>query len=320
MTESPPLVTFGEVLGVLRAQHPGPLDRGQAMRLSIAGSESNVAIGVRRLGVPATFLGRVGDDQLGAIVRTTLRGEGVQARLHTDPSRPTGLMLTEQRTADVRRVRYYRRDSAGSAITPGDLDEPVIAAAGFVHVTGITAALSPSARDTVVAGVQFARRHNVPVSLDLNFRAALCTPTQFRSYLVPLFEGADLVFASLDEASLVLPDTDTASPEQLAHALRDKGVAEVVLTDGRNGAWAENESGSYRQLAQSVTAVDPIGAGDAFVAGYLASRLSHEPIQDRLRTAARVAAFCVTTLGDWEGLPSRQELALLNLGDGSVTR
>jgi len=320
MTESPPLVTFGEVLGVLRAQHPGPLDRGQAMRLSIAGSESNVAIGVRRLGVPATFLGRVGDDQLGAIVRATLRGEGVQTRLHLDPSRPTGLMLTEQRVADVRRVRYYRRDSAGSAITPGDLDEPVIAAAGLVHVTGITAALSPSAHDTVVAAVQSARRHNVPVSLDLNFRAALCTPAQFRSYLMPLLDSADILFASLDEAPHVLPGTDTATPEQLAHALRGYGIAEVVLTDGRNGAWAESESGSYRQPAHPVTAVDPIGAGDAFVAGYLASWLSRAPIQDRLRTAARVAAFCVATLGDWEGLPSHQELALLDLGDGSVTR
>lgn len=320
MSETRPLVTLGEVLAVLRAEHPGPLDRGQPMRLSIAGSESNVAIGVQRLGVPVTFFGLTGDDQLGALARTTLRGEGVLARWRVDPARPTGLMLTEQRMGDVRRVRYYRRGSAGSAITPDDLDETVIADAGLVHVTGITAALSASARDTVRAAVRCARRHSVPVSLDLNYRAGLCPPAQFRSCMEPLLTHVDLVLASLDEARLVLDDADKATPAELAREVRCGGPAEVVLTDGRNGAWADDGAGGYFQPACPVTAVDPVGAGDAFAAGYLASWLRQAPIEERLSVAARAAAFCVATLGDWEGLPTTGELPLLDLGHGSVAR
>ena len=320
MSETRPLVTLGEVLAVLRAEHPGPLDRGQPMRLSIAGSESNVAIGVQRLGVPVTFFGRTGDDQLGALARTTLRGEGVRARWRVDPARPTGLMLTEQRMGDVRRVRYYRSGSAGGAITPDDLDETVIAGAGLVHVTGITAALSASARDTVHAAVQCARRHSVPVSLDLNYRAGLCPPEQFRSYMEPLLTHVDLVFASLDEARLVLDDADGATPAELAREARRGGPAEVVLTDGRNGAWADDGARGCFQPACPVTAVDPVGAGDAFAAGYLASWLRQAPIEERLSAAARVAAFCVATFGDWEGLPATGELPLLDLGHGSVAR
>lgn len=316
-----PLVTFGEVLAVLRGEQPGRLDRGQAMRLSIAGSESNVAIGVRRLGIPAVFFGRTGSDQLGAMIRSTLRGAGVQERLRSDSEQPTALMLTEQRVRDLRRVRYYRRDSAGSRLTPADLDEEVFAGAGHVHVTGITAALSENARDTVNTAIRWAGRHGVPVSLDLNYRTALSTPAEFRALIQPMLAGVDLVFASLDEARHVLDDADDdATPESLAQGLRRHGVAEVVLTDGRNGAWAQNDTEWHFQPAHPVTAVDPVGAGDAFVAGYLAGSLRGSPMPDRLALAARVAAFCVATVGDWEGLPSMDELPLLDLGDGSVRR
>jgi 2-dehydro-3-deoxygluconokinase len=312
---SGPLVTFGEVLAVLRTDQPGPLEHGASMRLSIAGSESNVAIGVRRLGRPAVFIGRVGDDPLGALARTTLQREQVDTRWHIDPTRPTGLMLAEQCVDDVRRVVYYRRGSAASAITPDDLDETVLAAAGLVHITGITPALGASARETVAAAMQSARRANVPISLDLNFRAALCTPAQFRKYVEPLLATADLVFASLDEARLVVDDADSAAPAELATSLRRVGPAEVVLTDGHNGAWADDGTGRYRQPAHPVTVVDTIGAGDAFVAGYLASRLQGAAIEERLRVAARVAACCVATAGDWEGLPSVVELQLLDRAD-----
>jgi 2-dehydro-3-deoxygluconokinase len=152
-----PLLTLGETLAVLRADRPGPLDRGQPMFLSIAGAESNVAIGVSRLGHPAAFIGRVGADSLGALVHSSLLGAGITVQLCVDPTRPTGLMLVEQRMHDVRQIYYYRRGSAGSALTPDNIDPQAVAGAGLLHITGITPVLSDTAAVAVAAAVSHAR-------------------------------------------------------------------------------------------------------------------------------------------------------------------
>src|SRR5215472_9427161 len=191
-TRQTALVTLGEVLAVLRSEHAGPLRCGRSMRLSIAGSESNVAIGVSRLGHSAVFVGRTGADALGSAVRSALLGAGVAAELSVDRERATGLMLVERRMHDVRRVQYYRRASAGSALTPGDVEAATFAGARLLHVTGITPLLSDSAAAAVDAAVAHARSHGVPVSLDLNYRSALAAPEQFRATLRPLVERADI--------------------------------------------------------------------------------------------------------------------------------
>jgi 2-dehydro-3-deoxygluconokinase len=289
------------------------------MRLSIAGSESNVAIGVSRLGHSAVFVGRTGADSLGAMVRTSLLGAGVTGCLSVDPNRPTGLMLVERRMHDVHRVQYYRQGSAGGALTPDDVELATIATARVLHVTGITPLLSDDAAAAVMTAVGHARSRRVPVSIDLNYRSALASPTHFRATVGPLLEQAELVFASLDEARLLL-DEPEATPEELAASLIERGPSEVVLTDGPQGAWAAVGECRYRQPALPVVAADPIGAGDAFVAGYLAARLDDRSPGDRLSLATRVAAVCVSTEGDWEGLPSADDLAMLDLEQGAVRR
>ena len=319
-TEQAALVTVGEVLAVLRSEQAGPLRCGQSMRLSIAGSESNVAIGVSRLGHSAVFVGRTGADPLGSVVRSALLGAGVAAELSVDPERPTGLMLVERRMHDVRRVQYYRRDSAGSALSPADIKAATFASARLLHVTGITSLLSDSAAEAVTAAVAQARGHGIPVSLDLNYRSALAAPEQFRAALEPLVATADIVFASVEEARLFAGGPAQLGPEELAVAMTGCGTAEVVLTDGHHGAWGFAGGRSFRQPAIPVTAADPIGAGDAFVAGYLAALLDGRPIVQRLALASRVAAICVGTDGDWEGLPASEELDLLELERGAVRR
>src|SRR6185437_15049689 len=102
-----PLVTLGETMGVLIPAAAGPLHRGAGLRLSIAGSESNVAIGVRRLGVAATWIGRVGPDEVGDLILRELRAEDVAVRAVRDRA-PTGLMLKTTRAAGITRVSYFR--------------------------------------------------------------------------------------------------------------------------------------------------------------------------------------------------------------------
>src|SRR6202035_779265 len=195
MTE---VLTCGETMAVLRG--PGPLRLGGSLELSVAGAESNVAIGLARLGHQAGWVGRVGADEPGELVQRTLRAEGVDVSgVTTDPSRTTGLMLGERRIGDLVRVTYYRSGSAGSRLSPADILPRIGEGVRLLHLTGITAALSDTARQCVTDAAARAREAGVAVSVDVNYRARLWTPAEARATLLPLTGQADIVFASADE-------------------------------------------------------------------------------------------------------------------------
>ena len=166
------LVTVGEPLGQVAADREGPLRPGAPAALSVCGAEATVAIGIRRLGIPAAYIGRVGDDAFGRMIIEALRGEGVDVSSVTvDPAAPTGLLLRTRRTADRDVVDYWRAGSAGSRLRPEDIDPEVVAAAGLLHVTGITPALSDTAAAAVGRACDLARRAGVPISFDVNHRS-----------------------------------------------------------------------------------------------------------------------------------------------------
>jgi 2-dehydro-3-deoxygluconokinase len=310
-------VTLGEVMVSLSADRVGPLRTARQLHVAAAGSEANVAIGVVRLGYPATWVSRLGADEFGELVRATLRGEGVTVCAAADPAAPTGLMVKERRTGDIGRVIYYRAGSAASRLSPADLPDGLIRAAGVLHVTGITPALSDSARQTVERAMALARDGGVPVSFDLNYRSALWPPERAAPVLRELAGRADLVFAGDDEAALLGLEGE---PADLAAGLAALGSGHAVVKLGERGAVCCAGGELRRVDAVPVRAVDPVGAGDAFVAGYLAETLAGRPVAERLATAAACGAFAVTVPGDWEGLPTRADLTLLGRPDGTVVR
>lgn len=300
----PDLVTLGEAMAALTPDRIGPLRHTRRLDLSIAGSESTVAIGVRRLGHSAAWISRLGDDELGRLIRLTLQAEGVEVHAADDREAPTGLMLKERRTAGIRRVHYYRTRSAASRLTPADLPPGLIESAKILHAGAITLALSHDAAATVAEAARCARF----VSFDANYRGRLWSADAFRDSVLKLLPSIDLLFASVDEARLLLCETDGPAPA-LAAALRDGGPRTVVLTMGADGAVSADHEGIHQVPAVKVTEVDPVGAGDSFVAGYLAALLSGTDAAARLRFASNVAAFSVAADGDWEGLPTAAELA-----------
>jgi len=313
------LVTVGEPLGQVGAEREGPLRPGAPAALSVCGAEATVAIGIRRLGIPAAYIGRVGDDAFGRMSVEALRGEGVDVSSVTvDPAAPTGLLLRTRRTADRDVVDYWRAGSAGSRLRPEDVDPDVVAAAGLLHVTGITPALSDTAAAAVARACDLARRAGVPISFDVNHRSRLWRGRSARTALLPLAAGADVVFGGRHEIALLLDAAPDAPPEKLLAGLAAEGVREVVVTLGAEGAVGLLDGELARVPAHPVKAVDVIGAGDAFVAGYLAARLEGLDQVARLRSGSTLGAFAVGTRGDWEGLPRRAELALVEHHDQVV--
>jgi 2-dehydro-3-deoxygluconokinase len=307
------LLTLGETMVLLSSPRIGPLRHARSLDVGIGGSESNLAIGLVRLGRSATWVGRLGDDEFGHLVRSTLAGEGVDVRhVVMDPAAPTGLMLKSRRTAMVTAVHYYRAGSAGSRLDPGDIAADLVRAARILHVTAITPALSRTARDAVRAAVDEAVAAGVPVSLDLNYRRALWPPDEAGAEMRALAKQASVVFAAEDEARLVV---EGDSPAALARGLAALGPREVVVKRGERGATGMIDGQAYEAPVYRVTTVDPVGAGDAFAAGYLSELLAGGDAVQRLATGAAAGAFAVTVAGDWEGLPRADELALLRAAD-----
>lgn len=299
------LVTFGETMGLVFADGIGPLEYARSFGFGIGGAESNVAIAVARLGGESTWLGRVGPDATGDLIDRRLRAEGVRATVIRDPAF-TGLMVKHRRTAGLLHVDYHRAGSAGSRLTPADVSAETLEAAGIVHVTGITPALSATARATTFQAVETARAAGVTVSVDVNYRAKLWSRYDAAPVLRDLVSRADIVFAGPDEAALVL-----GSSESVADGLAALGPREVIVKDGPRGCTALIEGERFFVKALDVTVVDPVGAGDTFVAGYLADRLAGAAPAERLGTAIAAGAFAVTVPGDCEGAPTRADLAAL---------
>ncbi|UQS24390.1 sugar kinase [Amycolatopsis thermalba] len=307
------VVTLGETMALLSTPAWGRVTGGSALPVGIGGAESNVAIGLARLGVPATWISRVGDDAFGALVTREIRGEGVRVLAAADPAAPTGLMVKEMRGGKPWRVRYYRRGSAASRLSPSDIEASVVEQADVVHLTGITAALGPGPRKTLDHVIGLARAAGTLVSFDVNHRATLWPPAEAGPVLARLAAAADVVFAGPAEAALLLGRDLPGEPsfelgEDLARELAKTGPRTVVVKLGALGSVALHGGEVHRAEAVPVTVVDPVGAGDAFVAGYLCGLVSGEPVPGCLRLGNAAGAAVCRVPGDWEGLPARDEL------------
>ena len=309
------LLTIGETMAVAVTDPGDPLRTTRSLRLSTAGAESTVAIGMRRLGHEAAWVGVVGDDELGARILRDLAAEGVDTRFaRTDPAHPTGFMLRELRTAEYTRVSYYRTGSAGSHLTTADVERALQPGINtdIIHVTGITPALSETCADAIRHAIRLARAAGIPVSFDVNYRSTLPGSDGTAAFVKELLPEITILFVGDDELALVTDETD---PERAARDLLTRGPTEVVVKQGANGALAATTPVAATSPvsvvslpALPVRVVDAIGAGDSFTAGYLAARCEGLPPTDRLRWATIAAACTVGTHGDWEGLPTRADL------------
>jgi 2-dehydro-3-deoxygluconokinase len=308
-------VTAGEAMGLLLAESAIPLRRADRFVRSVAGSESNVAVGLARLGHSVAFCGRVGTDAAGGWVRDTLRAEGIDVQsLRDDPDRPTGLLVRDSPAAGRPvSVAYYRSGSAATALSTSDVDEQQIASARLLFVSGITAMLSPTAADFVDRLLCVAAAAGVHIAFDPNVRLRLADVAQWRRMYARFAGRVDTLLLSNDELDLLQLPTDPAR-------LLQGRTSCVVVTRAADGATATTRDGTTGVGARPVAVADPVGAGDAFTAGWLSGWLRGVRPADALREAAAVASLVVGVPTDIAGLPHARERDHVLLQGGDVDR
>jgi 2-dehydro-3-deoxygluconokinase len=297
------VVTIGETMVLFNPDSPGPLRYAHNFNMSIAGAESNVAIALARLEHNVGWMSKLGDDEFGRYIKSVIRGEGVDvSKVTVDEKNQTGLLFKEQFAHANPNIYYYRKNSAASKLGESDIDEEYIASAKILHITGITLALSQSAREAVYKAIDIAKRNGVIVSFDPNIRLKLWTIEEARPVLLDVAKKADIVFPGVDEGRLLLGLED---PREITKAFLDMGCKIVATKVGKKGCLvADSSEEVFVEGYVLEKTVDTVGAGDGFAAGFLSGYLRNKSLYECAKLANAIGAMATLVKGDIEGFPT----------------
>ncbi|MGA8784578.1 MAG: sugar kinase [Polaromonas sp.] len=315
MTSALDVITFGEAMMLLVADRPGPLEGAQAFYKRTAGAETNVAIGLARLGMKVGWASRLGTDSMGRYLLAAMTAEGIDcSHVICDAGQKTGFQFKSKVTdGSDPLVEYHRQGSAASHMGMEDIDEAWLLSARHLHATGVFAAISattlPAARKTM----DVMRAAGRSVSFDPNLRPTLwTTPELMRTSINDLATRADWVLPGLEEGRFL---TGEETAEGIARFYRQLGAKLVVVKLGAAGAYFDSDSAGCGHVPGFPVAevVDTVGAGDGFAVGVISALLDGLSVLDAVKRGAWIGARAVQVLGDSEGLPTRDELKAAGL-------
>jgi len=302
------VVTFGEAMGMFIAEDAGELHKVSRFTLALAGAETNVAVGLSRLGFNVGWVSRVGDDAFGRYILESLQAEGVDtSRVRVDPRKPTGFQLKSKALSGDPEVQYFRKGSAASCMQAGEIEESYFAGARHLHMTGIPPALSEDMRCFAERALSLMKAANRTVSFDPNLRPSLWDS---REDMISVVNGlavqADVVLPGIGEGYAL---TGYREPRDIAAFYLERGVKLVVVKLGADGAYyrTAGEEGFVPGVPVE-NVVDTVGAGDGFAVGVISGLLDGLPLQETVRRANAIGALAVMSPGDQDGLPTRAQL------------
>ncbi|MFF2959330.1 sugar kinase [Streptomyces sp. NPDC057963] len=340
------VVCLGESMVTFLPSQPGRLADVPSFGRGIGGAESNVACALAAAGHRAAWVGRVGADGFGDHLVEAIAGYGVDtSAVRRDPVRPTGIYFrtATDRATDVHEVAYYRAGSAASAMSPDNVPYEVLFAARVLHLSGITAALSADCL-ALLRDLTAPRPDRPLISFDVNLRPGLWRDTDAApGVLLDLARRSDLVFVGEDEAEeawgvkgaeairAVLPEPEVLVVKRGADGAtvfsghrpgpRSSNAAEAGDVSGGAGQASAEADSVLTVPALHVDVVAPVGAGDAFAAGFLSATLRDLPARDRVRHGHLMAAAVLTVPGDLTAPPARAHAdALAALDDDAWGR
>jgi sugar/nucleoside kinase (ribokinase family) len=304
------VLTFGEALVGYSSVEDNLRTANRFTRFP-GGAELNVAVGLTRLGIRATWASVLGEDPHGDYLADAISDLGV-IPLVRRASGPTALMFKAGGASGDPEVLQVRHQTAFAQHAEALLTAEVLALEDIdhMHLSGIPLGISPVVRAASITLLEAAVAAGVSVSFDPNLRLNLWPdPDEMRTVINTIAGRASVVMPGAGEGRLLTGQDD---PEAIAKAYLDGGAHEVVIKLGAEGAcaWtADGQTARSRQFA--VTPIDTVGAGDGFAAGYLAASLSGASLQERVDQGAAVGALATTRRGDLAAMPQRDEVDAL---------
>ncbi|MGG4491026.1 sugar kinase [Metabacillus idriensis] len=302
------VVTFGEAMALFMAENPGPLDEVRHFTRELAGAETNVAIGLARLGLKSGWASKVGADAFGTFIMKRLAEDNVNVdHVFKDDRYPTGFQLKEKALKGDPAVQYFRKGSAASFMSAEDFQKDYFSGAGHLHMTGIPLAISSHTRSFAQKTLTHMKDLGRTVSFDPNLRPTLWNSRQEMIEVVNEFAfKADYVLPGLSEGEIL---TGYSSPGDIASFYLEKGVSLVVIKLGEQGAFYKNhaEEGTVKPF-EVEKVVDTVGAGDGFAVGLISGLLENLPLHEAVLRGNAIGSLAVQSPGDNDGYPDRKTL------------
>lgn len=294
------VLCVGETMAVVTPASAEPLTQAEQCLLGFGGAESNVAAHLAEFGYRAAWASRLGRDPFGDRISEGLAARGVDISLVArDSTAPTGVYFKDPDLGHGARTLYYRAGSAASRMEPNDSGFWPLAQTGWIHTSGINAALSASCSALAEHLLAQAQGTGYKVSFDVNYRPALWGADVAGPRLLELAGMATVVLVGLDEAQALwgcttAEDVSALLPGPRHLVVKDSATEAVEFI--RNAGPAESV---VRVPAHRVDVVEPVGAGDAFAAGYLAGLLRGDTPEERLALGHSFAAWTLGTRADF---------------------
>lgn len=303
------VLLVGEPMGLFMADSVGELEKVESFSLTTCGAELNVAIGLKRLGHNVTYLTKLGNDLFGRRITDVMRSNGISTDeiLYSD-THTTGFMFKSKVTAGDPAICYFRRNSAASTLAAEDVETMDFSKFDMVHLTGITPALSKSARAASEVLNAQARKAGCFFSFDPNLRPQLWTSREEMANCInSLAYRSDLFLPGIKEAELLIGETE---PRKIAAHYLERGTKTVVVKLGPKGAYyiCDNGDSGCVDGFHVEHVVDTVGAGDGFAVGVLSAWREGLPLDLAVQRGCAVGAIQVMSRGDNDGLPSREEM------------
>ncbi|HEO8422263.1 carbohydrate kinase, PfkB family protein [Mycobacteroides abscessus subsp. abscessus] len=302
------VITFGEAMAMFIADSCGPLHEINHFTMELAGAETNVAIGLAKLGYNASFVSKVGADAFGKFIMEKLQKHQVQVdQIITDTQFPTGFQLKSRVTEGDPEVQYFRKGSAASHLAISDFSEHYFQKAKHLHMTGIPLALSSDTRNFAQHALSFFKNKAKKISFDPNLRPRLWNSEKEMVDTINFFaKQANYVLPGLEEGCKL---TGFKTPSDIASYYLDAGVELVIIKLGEQGAYFKSSKQEGIINGYPVEKViDTVGAGDGFAVGVISGLLEGLPVEESVQRGNAIGALAVQSLGDNTGYPDMQEL------------
>ncbi len=309
------VITFGEAMMMLVADRPGPLELAETFSKRTAGAETNVAIGLARLGLQVGWASRLGADSMARYLLGAMQAEGIDcSHVVCDPTQRTGFLI-KGRVSDGSDppIEYHRKGSAASLIGPDDIDAAWLTSARHLHATGVFPALNANTYAAAERTLALMRDAGRTISFDPNLRPTLWSSRESMvAGINALAAKADWVLPGIEEGKILMGSDE---PAAIAHFYRSLGAKLVIVKLGADGAYYDSDTAGCGHVAGFPVAnvVDTVGAGDGFAAGVISALLAGRSVAEAVKRGCWIGARAVQVLGDTEGLPAKSELEAAGL-------
>ncbi len=302
------LITLGEAMVVFIAENEGEFTDIESFSKGIAGAELNVSIGLSRLGNKVAYITQLGDDVFGEHIASVIHKEGIIAdSVYINKDHSTGFYFKTKVVDGDPKVHYFRKNAAASQMTYKDIENTSFEDAKMLHITGITPALSESAREAVYAAIEKARANNMLISFDPNIRVQLWkSEAQMREVLNDIASRCDIILPGIKEGAIL---TGKQTKEEIADFYLNHGAKAVIIKNGASGAYLKTlEEEKVVPGFKVDQVVDTVGAGDGFATGVLSGLLDGESYEEAIVRGNAIGALMVTSKEDNAILPTKTEL------------